>query len=279
MHQHWATKVKEMRHTFACSTRNLFSLPGPLPLQTVLATGGSWRCVLPHPHTGYMHALVPLEVAERAAGKSAAVTFVRFFPRVNAKVSLEVHQLSRGVRAQRAVKRLLPIVRLHVALHVVGVTRGESAEMTRVHFSRFVLGCQRLVTHPISHLFAIKLHIRTWADTADASKRWAEVRTLSFPRGFATSKAVRANEVNARSQRFITELSAAPAGQVRRETGLRLGRSAFVFPPIVRRAARVVRFTFHAQLAVSRTLITQRIHGETDLGSNFCAGKTREIFD
>lgn len=81
-----------------------------------------------------MHALVPLEVAEGTAGKSAAVTFVRFFPGVDAQVSLQVHQLGRGVSAQRAVKGLLPVVRLHVTFHVVGVAGGEAAEVAGVQF-------------------------------------------------------------------------------------------------------------------------------------------------
>ena len=69
-----------------------------------------------------MHALVPLEVAEGTAGKRAAVTFVRFLPRMNAQVSLQVHQLGRSVSAQGAVKGLLPVMSLHVTLHMVCVT-------------------------------------------------------------------------------------------------------------------------------------------------------------
>lgn len=118
-----------------------------------------------------MHALVPLEVAERAAGKSAAFALVRFLPSVNAKVSLEVHQLGRGVRAQRAVKRLLAVVRLHVTLHVVGVARGEAAEMTSVQFGQFVLSCQCLVTHPVPHRFTIEQRMGSRANSTDASKR------------------------------------------------------------------------------------------------------------
>lgn len=69
-----------------------------------------------------MHALVPLEVAKGTAGKCAAVTFVRFFPGVNAQMSLQVHQLGRGIRAQGAVEGLLPVVCLHVTLHMIGIT-------------------------------------------------------------------------------------------------------------------------------------------------------------
>lgn len=114
----------------------------------------------------------------------------------------------------------------------------------------------------------------TGANAANASK--TEVRAFGFPGGFAAPKAVRTDQVYARSQRFIAELSAASAGQIGRETGLGLGWSALVFPPIVSCATRVVGFTFHAELAVGRALlITQRIHRETNLSSYFCAGKTR----
>lgn len=133
---------------------------------------------------GHVHSLVPLQVAERTAGKSAAVTFVGFFPGVNAQVPLQVHQLGRGVSAQRAVVGLLPVVRFHVTLHVVGVARREAAQVTRVLFGQFVLSRQRFVTHPIGW------QMRARADPTDAREWRTEVRAFGFPRGFAAPKAV-----------------------------------------------------------------------------------------
>ena len=186
-----------MIHTLGWSTGHFLtgSLPGHTPLQAVLASGRSRRYIRsrPRPCRGHMHALVPLQVAKRTAGKRAALTFVGFFPCVNAQVSLQVHQLRWGVSAQGAVIGLLPVVRLHVALHVVGVTRGEAAEVARVQFGQFVLSCQCFVTHPVSHPFTVKLHMGARANPADASKRWTEVRAFGFPGSFAAPKAVRAN--------------------------------------------------------------------------------------
>ncbi len=132
-----------------------------MPLQAVLTTGRSWWAVLPRPCRGHVHALVPLEVAEGTAGKRAAVTFVGFFPSVNAQVSLQVHQLGRGVSAEGAGEGLLPVVCLHVTLHMVGITRGEAAEVTRVQFGQFVISCQCFVTHPVSHAVTIELQMGT----------------------------------------------------------------------------------------------------------------------
>ena len=192
-----------MIHTLGWSTRHFLtgSLPGHTPLQAVLASGRSRRYIRsrpgpaprPRPCRGHMHALVPLKVAKRTAGKRAALTFVGFFPSVNAQVSLQVHQLCGGVSAQGAVIGLLPVVCLHVALHVVGVTRGEAAEVARVQFGQFVLSCQCFVTHPVSHPFTVKLHMGARANPTDASKRWTEVRAFGFPGSFAAPKAVWAN--------------------------------------------------------------------------------------
>ena len=243
-----------------------------MPLQNIGARGGPRQSVLSHPTRGHVHALVPLQVAEGTARKGAAVTFVRFLPGVDAQVALQVHQLGRGVSAQGAVVRLLPVVGLHVTLHVVGVTRGEAAEVTRVQLGQLVLGRQSFVTHLV---VVIELRVGARAHPADASEGGAEVRGFGFPGGFAAPKAVGAHEVYARAQGFVAELTAAPAGQVGGEAGLRLGPSALVLPPVVRGAARVVCFTFHAELAVGRALlITQRIHRETDLSSYLCAGET-----
>lgn len=246
-----------------------------MPLQAVLANGRSRRDVRPVARTGHMHALMPLEVAEGTAGKRADVALVRLLARVNAQVPLQVHQLGRGVRAQRAVEGLLPVVRLHVALHVVGVARREAAEVARVQLGQFVLGRQRLVAHPVAQAVAVELQVGPAADPAHASERGTEVRALGFPGGFAAPEAVRADQVDARPQGVVAELSAAPAGQVGGEGGRGLGRAALVFPPVVGGATRVVCFALHAELAVGRAHLTQRIHRETDLGSDFCTGDTQ----
>lgn len=268
--------MNDVIHTLGGSTRHFTgSLPSHVPLQAVLAPGGSRRDVLPQPRGGHVHALVPFEVAEGTAGKGADVTLVGFFPGVNAQVSLQVHQLGRGVRAQRAVEGLLAVVRLHVALHVVGVARREAAQVARVQFGQLVLDGQRLVAQPVAQRFTVQLQVGARAHPAHASERRTEVGTFGFPGGFAAPQAVRAHQVYAWPQGFVAELSAAPAGQVGGERGLGLSGAALVLPPVVGCAVRVVRFTLHAELAVGGALlITQGIHGEPDLSSYFWTGKT-----
>ena len=91
-----------------------------------------------------VHALVPPQVSERAAGVAALNAAVRFLAGVRAGVALQVDELSRGIRADGAAVRLLAIVDPHVAFEVVGVTRGEGAERAGVQFGGDLGGGTRL---------------------------------------------------------------------------------------------------------------------------------------
>lgn len=91
-----------------------------------------------------MHALVPPQVAQGAAGVAALQAAVGFLSGVRAGVALQVDELGRGVGADGAAVRLLPVVGPHVALQVVGVARGEGAQRARVRFGRYVRGVRRL---------------------------------------------------------------------------------------------------------------------------------------
>lgn len=75
-----------------------------------------------------VHALVPPQVAQGAAGVAALGAAVGFLPCVGAQVALQVDELRRGVRADGAAVRLAAVVDGHVTLQVVGVTRGEGAQ-------------------------------------------------------------------------------------------------------------------------------------------------------
>lgn len=96
-----------------------------------------------------MHALVPPEVAQGAAGVAALVAAVWLLAGVRAGVALQVDQLCRGVRADGAAVRLVAVVRPHVALQVVGVARGKGAQRARVELRRQqVAGRARLPRAP-----------------------------------------------------------------------------------------------------------------------------------
>lgn len=95
-----------------------------------------------------VHALVPPQVAEGAAGVAALVAAVRLLPGVSAGVALQVDELGRGVGADGAAVRLLAIVGPHVALQVVGVAGGEGAQRAGVQFSREVT-CSTCLTSPL----------------------------------------------------------------------------------------------------------------------------------
>lgn len=96
-----------------------------------------------------VHALVPPQVAQGAAGIAALVAAVRLLAGVRAGVALQVDQLRRGVRADGAAVRLVAVVRPHVALQVVGVARGEGAQRARVELCmQQVAGRARLPRTP-----------------------------------------------------------------------------------------------------------------------------------
>lgn len=81
-----------------------------------------------------VHALVPPQVAEGAAGVAALVAAVRLLAGVGAGVALQVDELRRGVRADGAAVGLLAVVGPHVALQVVGVAGGEGAQRAGEEF-------------------------------------------------------------------------------------------------------------------------------------------------
>lgn len=74
-----------------------------------------WRPLL------HVHALVPPQVPQGAAGVATLVAAVWLLASVRAGVALQVDQLRRGIRADGAAVRLVAVVRPHVALQVVGV--------------------------------------------------------------------------------------------------------------------------------------------------------------
>lgn len=102
-----------------------------------------------------MHALVPPQVAQGAAGVAALVAAVRLLAGVGAGVALQVDQLGRGVGADGAAVRLLAVVGPHVALQVVGVARGEGAQRAGVELRREVAGAARLDQAPLLPVGAV----------------------------------------------------------------------------------------------------------------------------
>lgn len=93
-----------------------------------------------------VHALVPPQVAQGAAGVVALVAAVRLLSGVRAAVALQVDELGRGVGADGAAVRLLAVMDPHVAFQMVGVARGEGAQRAGVQL-RSDVACSAILTY------------------------------------------------------------------------------------------------------------------------------------
>lgn len=108
-------------------------------------------------------------------------------------------------------------------------------------------------------------------DATDAGEWRAEVDAFGLAGSFAAAKAVGTYQVYAGAQGSVAELTAPATGQVGGEVGLGLGGSVLFSADVLSARVRVACFAFHVEVAVDgrALLITQRVHGETDFGSNF----------